>query len=152
MRLQRSVNRALQLLCVTLLACEPGSPGGANPVEPPLSADSPTIVSIEPAGAEPGDRVTIRGTHLGGDDVAVSFDGTRSEILWGTATAVLALVPDVPAGDRAVIVSTGGRSSSPFRYRVSPRILPTILRIEPSSALYANRCNIRISDVPLPIG
>src|SRR5687768_17601672 len=120
----------LPLACLVLPACETGGPSGGSPVEPVL----PTITSIEPSDAAPGDRITIRGTGLEGEGVAVSFDGVPAQLISATANALLVVVPEVPQGDHSITVTAGGRPSTPFRYGVAPALLPTILAIEPAGA------------------
>ena len=120
----------LPLACLFLPVCETGGSSGGNPVESIL----PTITSIEPSKAAPGDRITIRGTGLTGEGVAVSFDGVPAQLISAITTALLVVVPDVPQGDHLVTVTADGRASTPFRYGVAPALLPTILAIEPARA------------------
>jgi len=139
----------LPLACLVLPACETGGPG--SPVEPVL----PTITSIEPSDAAPGDRVTIRGTGLAGEGVAVSFDGVPAQVITATANALLVVVPEVPQGAHSVTVTAGGRPSTPFRYGVAPALLPTILAIEPAGAHVGDEItitgtNFRIASPAMP--
>jgi hypothetical protein len=121
---------------VFALACSGGKGGGGNPVAP---SPVPSIASIEPVDAAPGDRVTIHGENLAGEITAVSFDGVASEVLSATATQVEAVVPLVIGGDLSIVVSADGRSSAPFIYRVSTQVTPTITSIQPAKAHVGER-------------
>ena len=132
MNAQLSRFRVLFLLAwVSVPGCETGGSSGGNPIEP---SALPTIVSIEPSDAAPGDRITIRGTGLIGEGVTVTFDGVPAQLISATATALLVVVPEVPPGDHSVSVTAGGHASTTFRYDVAPVPLPTILAIEPAEA------------------
>ena len=132
MRVQVSRFRILSILAGLFIpACETGGSSGGNPVEPTAL---PIIVSIAPTDAAPGDRITIRGTGLTGEDLVVTFDGVTAQLISATATALLVVVPDVPQGDHSVSVTAGGRASAPFRYSIAPPFRPTIFAIQPAGA------------------
>jgi hypothetical protein len=131
---------ATGIVLFSLLACGcQGSPGSSPmaPTAPPV-LPPPTIVSIEPADAAPGDPITIRGEGLSAEGAAVLFDGVPGEVLSATSTTILAVVPGVPEGERSVVVRAREVSSAPFpfrvSYRASPVIVPVILGISPASA------------------
>lgn len=143
----------ISVIGVAVLACEEAGRSGGNPVQPPAP---PTITSIEPADAAPGDRITIRGSHLAGEGLAVAFDGVQAQVISATSTAIHTVVPDVGQGEHEVTVTSDGRMSSPFRYGVAAVTLPTILRIEPAGAFVGDEITI-VGDflmgpqVPTPI-
>jgi hypothetical protein len=112
-------------------ACSAGKGGGGNPVAP---STVPSILSIEPVDAAPGDHVTIRGTGMTGEGLVVTFDGVPALLISATTTSLLVVVPDVPQGDHSVAVTAGGRASAPFRYSVAPAFRPTIFAIQPAGA------------------
>jgi hypothetical protein len=125
-----------------------GSGGGGNPVEP---SPAPAIASVEPADAAPGEPVTIHGENLAGGVTVVSFDGSASLLISTTAVAVEAVVPEVPDGDRSIVVSVDGRSSQPFSYRVAPASPPVITSIVPTRVHPGERITItgsRFSSAP----
>ena len=136
MRHRLSRNWTAPVLAFVLTsACGTGGGGQGNPVQPILP---PTIGSIDPANAAPGDRVTIRGANFAGN-VVVSFDGVRGQVLSASDTLVIAILPEVAAGDHSVVVSVASSSSQPFRYRVAPARSPVITAIQPEKAHVGER-------------
>ena len=114
-----------------LPACNQATHGGGSPVEP---AHVPSITSIEPADAAPGEPVTIRGENLAGGVTAVTFDAASSQVISATDIEIETVVPDVAEGDRSIVVSVDGTRSPPFHYRVASAPAPAIAAIQPARA------------------
>ncbi|MGH7588731.1 MAG: IPT/TIG domain-containing protein [Gemmatimonadota bacterium] len=78
----------------------------------------PVITGIEPARARPGDRITITGTNLEGPGVSVTVGGKRASVMAASATAVVVVVPDLPPGTTAVVLTARDRTSNEFAYEL----------------------------------
>lgn len=65
----------------------------------------------------PGNTVYIHGTGLGGA-ATVAFGSQQAAVVSAQDNRIAAVVPIVPAGDYAITVTKGGKTSNPFRYQV----------------------------------
>jgi hypothetical protein len=141
------VCRALPLMGF-LLACSGEDGSGSNPLGP---VSVPTISAVEPAAAAPGDRITIRGEFgAQAGRTAVTINGVDTEVKSRSVTGIVAIVPELPPGTFAVVVTVGDRSSTPFAFRVSPVMLPLITGIEPARARPGERITITGSNLESP--
>jgi hypothetical protein len=91
-------------------------------------AQTPTIAHLSPTG-KPGetvitgnvdDKVTIIGTGFGASQgkSIVNFGSASATVVNWADTAIDAIIPDVPVGSAAVVVSVGGNTSSPSPFTV----------------------------------
>ena len=122
----------------SLFACSGEDGSGTSPLG---SDPTPAISAVEPAEAASGDRITIRG-EFGAGQATVTIGAVNAELSSRSATAIAAVVPEVPPGAVSVVVTVGGRSSAPFAFRVSPALLPVITGIEPARARPGERITI----------
>jgi IPT/TIG domain len=91
-------------------------------------AQTPTIGHLSPTGktsetlitGNVGDKVTIIGTGFGASQgkSVVNFGAASATVVNWADTAIDAIVPDVPVGSAAVVVSVGGNDSSPSPFTV----------------------------------
>lgn len=137
MRSKRFSRRAaLAAALLYALACHSSSRDSGNPVQP---ISNPSITSIGPAGAAPGEPIEIRGQSLAGEVITVSFDGFAGRLLSATEDLVEAVIPEVAPGERSVVMSVDGRSSQPFLYRVAAAGPPAIVALQPSRVHVGDR-------------
>ncbi len=84
---------------------------------PGLGAAStlPTVVAITPPGLEPGDLVTVSGTHLA-TATGVTFDGQVAEFEPTGSGSLVAIIPAGVTGEVPVVVTTPTGSSIAVPY------------------------------------
>lgn len=93
---------------IASLACGGGG-GGGGPTEP---LPNPTISSVNPNQARPGEQVTITGSNLGGNQASVTFNGVAAQVTSASATSIVAIVPSIAAGPVTVTVTSGSKTVS----------------------------------------
>lgn len=105
------------------------------PVTIVSTAPAPTIETLTPASASPGSIVRIDGTHLfaWGERLAVKFGEVEAALFSVRPGTIWAIVPATAASDD-ITVEVGERVSAGSPFTVVPRGLPTIARIDPTSA------------------
>ncbi|MFZ0314585.1 MAG: IPT/TIG domain-containing protein [Candidatus Korobacteraceae bacterium] len=90
----------------------------------PLAAQNPTIASIVPSPASPGDTVTITGTGFGDKQAgsSVMFGPAAASVTDWTDTSIKATVPGVTEGSYNVVVTVAGKGSSSLPVSVTAPI------------------------------
>lgn len=121
---RRSALALVGLLCMAA-ATVPGCGGSpTSPSKPPgVSAASAYVVSVSPAVAPAGQRVTISATGGFRQGATATFGGVSATVVEVTAGAIVAITPDHAAGVVPVVVSnperdhlfTGSFTYVPFR-------------------------------------
>jgi hypothetical protein len=116
----------------------------------PLAAQAPTIASIIPSPASPGDTVAITGTGFGdkqaGDKVV--FGSAAASVTDWTDTSINVTVPNVAEGSYNVVVTVAGKGSSnlavsvttPISIVVSPGFIKPVNGKLPSSGSLTVNC------------
>jgi hypothetical protein len=106
---------------------------GAAPVMELRVVPTPTIESVEPAVAAPGDEIVVNGGNFGtsAGEVAVYFDGIRGAVVSATATRLRVVVPHcLPPRQVNVMVGMGGVFSAPRTLSTSS-VPAAMLMLEP---------------------
>lgn len=102
--------------------------GGGGPTEP---LPNPTISSVNPNQARPGDQVTITGSNLGGNQASVTFNGVAAQVTSASATSILAIVPSIAAGPVTVTVTSGSKTVSFSGFSVLS-VTPVVSTVSPN--------------------
>ncbi|WGU93828.1 alpha-amylase family glycosyl hydrolase [Paenibacillus dendritiformis] len=84
---------------------------------PPADPAEPHIGDVISTMGRPGNTVYIYGTGLGGA-AAVAFGSQQAAVVSAQDNRIAAMVPNVQAGEYAITVTKGGKTSNPFRYQV----------------------------------
>jgi hypothetical protein len=125
---------------VTTQKADPGPFGAGHNNQLVLSARTrlkapsfaPSPNQFEPKRNLPGENVRLHGTNFDQRPVSVRFGTVPATILSGTATDIIATIPDMPAGAVKITVQTGaGSAVSDDEFRVVP--VPVIVELDPSS-------------------
>ena len=103
------------LVCMVTLGCRTEGGGGGHPVQPQAQ---PTIASIQPSDAAPGDSVTIRGSNFE-FGVTVSFDGVPGQVVSAGDSLAVVVLPNLPPGDHSVVIGVGRASPAPVQAAVA---------------------------------
>lgn len=96
----------------------------------------PSIGSLVPPSGSQGSSVSINGTNFGATQGSggVKFGSKEATITSWSPSAIVATVPNVPVGPAAVVVSAGGKDSSPATFTVNcPTAGPCITYLSPPS-------------------
>jgi formylglycine-generating enzyme required for sulfatase activity len=91
---------------------------------------APTVDSIDPPGALPGESrtVTLRGAHLS-NPIAVTFGGIPVPVVQGTPDTLTVVAPAMKVGEASVIVTTRGGSVIAGTY--TSALAPTASSVSP---------------------
>jgi hypothetical protein len=96
----------------------------------------PSIGSLVPLNGSQGTPVTINGTNFGvtQGSGSVEFGTETASIRSWNASSIIAIVPSIPVGQATVVVSAGGKDSSPANFTVDcPAAGPCIKYVSPPS-------------------
>ena len=109
------------------------STGGktSNAVVFTVGGEAPTITSITPNHALPGDAVVISGSNLGGSGT-VRFGTTAATTSSWTATTIVCTVPALSPGVCQVTVTVGGLTSNGLAFTVEGTVTPVLSALVPS--------------------
>ena len=100
--------------------------------------------SLDPAGALPGDEVTLRGKGLDGQSVSLTVGGAEAVVVATEPTSVRFTMPALeaaPGSEHPVVVTVDGRSPPPVNV-VFGR-LPLVTSFDPARAVAGDRVRIR---------
>jgi sugar lactone lactonase YvrE len=90
---------------------------GCKPEDKPdPTGEAPEITSVSPLQGMPGATVTIKGKNFkdGTGGVVVNFKAYPATVTSSTVTTIVCTVPEMPAGDAAIVVSIDGTSSGAY--------------------------------------
>jgi len=104
---------------------------------------TPTIGSVLPGTAEPGQPVSLAGDRFAIDPAqnVVRFGETEAKVTAGGETSLTVVVPDAAAGDVALTVQVGRRRSKPAPFVVLKAL--RISSLEPEVALPGEEVTIK---------